>query len=84
MLERIRADRPSWPGGVAAAVRKSRASHLNAADGVVVQDRKSFVEIGPPPRPLHQWKLRDIFLNVAATPPGQEGQWIASDLANEL
>ena len=62
LLERIRADRPSWPGGVAAAVRKSRASHLNAADGVVAQDRKSLVEVGPPPRPLHQRKLRDIFL----------------------
>ena len=34
----VRADRPSWPGGVAAAVKKSRASHLNAADGVVAQD----------------------------------------------
>ena len=63
---------------------RSRASHLNAADGVVAQDRKSLVEVGPPPRPLHQRKLRDIFLNVAATPPVQEGQWIAFNLANEL
>ena len=56
---------------------KCRVSDRNRADGVVAQDRKSLVEIGPPPRPLHQRKLRDIFLNVAATPPGQEGQWIA-------
>ena len=71
------ADRPSWPGGVAAAVRESRDSHLNAADGVVAQDRKSLVDFGPPPRPLQQRKLREIFLSVASTPPGQEGQWIA-------
>ena len=73
--------RRSWPGGVAG--QEEVAPALNAADGVVAQDRKSLVDVGPPPRPLHQRKLRDIFLNVAATPPGQEGRWIASALASE-
>ena len=32
-------------------------------------------DLEPPPRPLHQRKLRDISLDVAATPPGQEGRY---------
>ena len=31
-------------------------------------------DLEPPPRPLHQRKLRDISLDVASTPPGQEGR----------
>src|SRR4030095_1268397 len=32
------------------------------------------VDLEPPPRPLHQRKLRNIFLEVASAPPGQEGR----------
>ena len=65
---------PSWPGGVAATSKKKVRSIRSGADGVVVQDSKTFpFDLEPPPRPLHQRKLRDIFLDVASTPPGQEG-----------
>ena len=53
---------------MAARARKSREASLARADGVV-WSRNFFTT---PPRPLHQRKLRDIFLGVAATPPPAE------------
>src|SRR4030095_10237448 len=38
------------------------------------------VDLEPPPRPLHQRKLRDISLDVASTPPVQEGRCRAKAL----
>ena len=74
----------AWPGGVAAPVgRKCEASEAAQTGGGSGSKIFPF-DIEPPPRPLHQRKLRDIFLDVASTPPGQEGRSIASDLANEL
>src|SRR5688572_14939766 len=53
-------------------------SDLSAAeDGVVDQVQESSVDLDPPPRPLLQRKLRDIFLDVASAPPGQEGRSLA-------
>src|SRR5688572_23398202 len=58
-------------------IKKMARSDLSAAAGVVEQVQKNSVDRDPPPRPLHQRKLRDIFLNVASTPPVQEGRSLA-------
>ena len=47
---------------------KKTRSDLMARDGVVAED------LEPPPRPLHQRRLRDICLDVASTPAWPEGQ----------
>ena len=65
---------------MAARSRKSCEATLARADGVVWL-RNSLTT---PPRPLHQGKLRDISLDVASTPPGQEGQWVVFEIASEL
>ena len=44
---------------------------------MVDQVQESSVDLDPPPRPLLQRKLRDIFLDVASAPPGQEGRSLA-------
>ena len=67
---------PSWPGGVAAPVRRKCEASQSGADGLVgsgSRDKLPF-DLEPPPRRLHQRKLRDIALDVASTPPGQEGR----------
>jgi len=35
---------------------------------------KKIVEVEPPPRPLHPAEASQYLLDVAATPPGEEGQ----------
>jgi hypothetical protein len=55
---------------------------LTAGDGVVAQDRKERIE--PPPRPLLPGEATRYFLDVASTPPGQEGRWIHLDLRMKL
>ena len=83
-LERIAPPVQACPGGVSLALRKRRVSDLMARDGVVAQDQKDLLKfIHHPVRSIK--KLRDIFLDVQSTPPGQEGRSIASELAtNEL
>ena len=56
---------------MAAPPRRSREASLGGADGVVVQVPEMSVRFDPPPRPLLQRKLRDIFVDVASTPPVQ-------------
>jgi hypothetical protein len=52
---------------VAAPVRRKSEASVDGADGVVVQLNHHPVR--------DNWKLRVFFLNVADTPPGQEGQF---------
>jgi hypothetical protein len=63
---------PSWTGGVAVPKRKYCEATADGTDGVVVQIRSKMLE--QPPRPLHVDASR-LFIDVAATPPVQEGQW---------
>ena len=70
---------PSWPGGVAAPVRKKCEAPEAAQTGWWFRFKNISVRLlEPPPRPLHQRKLRDICLDVASTPPGQAGRWRGS------
>ena len=73
---RIRAHRPSWPGGVDATSRTNIAKlPLMAADGVVVQDHTEIV-LNLNHHPVCAASDASHFLLTrAATPPGQEGRW---------
>jgi hypothetical protein len=62
--------RPSWTGGAAVPQRKYCEATTVGTDGVVVQTRTKHLN-NHPVRSLSM--LRD-FLDVAATPPVQEGQ----------
>ena len=53
------ASRPSWPGGVAAPIKEKSRSIIRAQ---TVWWSKFQNRFDPPPRPLHQRKLRDVFL----------------------
>src|SRR4030095_12085630 len=67
-------DRPSWTGGVAARSRKRCEASPFAQTGWWVRLKNIFLDLEPPPGPLHQRKFRDISFDVASTLPGQEGR----------
>jgi hypothetical protein len=69
---------------VAEAVRRKREATLTPKAGWWFTIEKCFSELEPPPRPLQLRKLRAIFLDIASTPPVQEGRSMASDFANEV
>ena len=63
---------------------KYREASFDGADGVVVQDQtEMFLNLNHHPVCAAS-DASHFFLTGAATPPGQEGQSLASDLANEL
>src|SRR4029077_10177860 len=62
--------------------KKMMRSHRSGADGVVAHTERfefAFRNIlrERPPRPLHQRRLRGIFLDVASSPPHEEGNSFA-------
>src|SRR4030095_5063842 len=74
MSSRVRATSPLLARrGGCASKKKSEASEA-AQTGWWIRFNNISVDLEPPPRPLHQRKLRDIFLEVANAPPGQEGR----------
>src|SRR6185503_12237039 len=60
--------------GVAAPVRKNCEASEAAQTGWWFSFKNIFpFDLEPPPRPLHQRKLRDISLDVASTPEARRG-----------
>src|SRR5579883_1206615 len=53
-------------------------SHLRRADGVVKKFQQKFGCNSSPPRPLHQRRLRAVFITVASTPPRRGGEYCAT------
>src|SRR6266403_6398525 len=56
-------------------------SDRSGADGVVAH---TYLLCEPPPRPLNQRWLRDIFLDVAAPPPHEEGNMLRHAVGSHL
>src|SRR5262249_50365955 len=64
---------PPLRGGVAARSIRCRVASSARADGVVIIHKNS-VGIESPPGPLHKRRLRNIIIEVAATPPRRGGE----------